>query len=335
MSQPLIETSPTPGSPGAADQGRGWTAMAQQATRWLLTVDGAAVLLVLAALGFAYWPTLVDLVGTWRKNPDYSHGFLVLPISAMIGARLWPDDRADGPRVFWPGLLLVALGLILRAFFQSRGNFWTTNATLLVTVAGVALSLLGPRTIRFIWPALAFLIFLLPLPTSINNSLSQPLQALATRASTLVLRASGLWVMPEGNVILVGREPLEVAEACNGLSMLMSLAATVAAAAALIPMATFKRIALLVSIIPVALLSNVVRISATAWAYHLWGAKVGSEYAHDLAGLLMMPLAMALVGLELWILSWLVIETAVAAPSAYAFGPGLDGVGRPIRGGAQ
>ena len=54
------------------------------------------------------------------------------------------------------------------------------------------------------------------------------------------LGLTGLWVMPEGNVILVGNERLEVAVACNGLSMLMSLAATVAATASLVPMVTLE-----------------------------------------------------------------------------------------------
>ena len=301
----------------------------QRLGRWLRSAEGLGVLAVACALGFAYWPTLVDLEGIWRREPDYSHGFLVLPIAALILSRLWPSNPADGPRIFWPGLGLVLAGLALRAFFQARGSYWSVNATLLVVVAGLALSALGPRTIRATWPAFAFLIFLLPLPTALNNSLSQPLQSLATLASSLTLRATGLWVLTEGNVILVGREPLEVAEACNGLSMLMSLAATVSAAAALIPMAPFKRIALLLSIVPVALLSNVLRITATAWAYHLFGAKVGSEWAHDLAGYLMMPLAMLLVGLELWLLSKLIVETDVEQTADLRFRPGFGPSGRP------
>ena len=100
-------------------------------------------------------------------------------------------------------------------------------------------------------------------------------------------------------MIMVGNERLEVAAACNGLSMLMSLAATVAATASLVPMANWKRILLLPSIIPIALGSNVLRIAATAWCYYQFGAEVGSKYAHDLAGWLMMPMAMLLVGLEL------------------------------------
>ena len=126
--------------------------------------------------------------------------------------------------------------------------------------------------------------------------------------SCALLKLTGLWVVAEGNVILVGGDPLEVAAACNGLSMLMCLAATVAAMTVLVAMAPWKRVVLFLSIIPIALISNILRISATAWCYHLFGAAVGGHFAHDAAGWLMMPMALALVGLELGLLSWLVIE---------------------------
>jgi exosortase/archaeosortase family protein len=75
-----------------------------------------------------------------------------------------------------------------------------------------------------------------------------------------------------------------------------------------VPMANWKRIVLLPSIIPIALGSNVLRIAATAWCYYKFGSAAGNKYAHDAAGWLMMPTAMVLVGLELAIMSWLVVE---------------------------
>jgi exosortase/archaeosortase family protein len=112
---------------------------------------------------------------------------------------------------------------------------------------------------------------------------------------------------------MVGNERLEVAAACNGLSMLMSLAATVAAAASLVPMSNWKRILLLLSIVPIALGCNILRIAATAWCCYKFGVDVGMQRAHDAAGWLMMPTAMILVGLELTIASWLIVESEDAA----------------------
>ena len=240
---------------------------------------------------------------------------------------LWkPGRRPRGgrPRPWLAGLAAGGgLALAARACFHERGQTWSESATLLPVVVGLGLARLGWRAMLRIWPAFAFLIFLYPLPPQVNTALSQPLQSLATRCACSLLRLTGLWVMPEGNVILVGNERLEVAAACNGLSMLMSLAATVAATASLVPMANWKRVVLLPSIIPIALGSNVLRIAATAWCYHRFGAEVGSKYAHDAAGWLMMPTAMVLVGLELAIMSWLIVESEEVGP-ARRTGSGLE-----------
>ena len=287
-------------------------------------VEVACLIVVLATLGYSYAPSFVSLYQTWVREPDYSHGFLVVPIALVIMGRLWPTDPACGPRVWLPGLSLVILGLGLRVWFHSFGQYWSETATLFLVILGLGLSWFGLRTMRAIWPAFAFLIFLFPLPSALNSAMSQPLQSIATKASTKVLQLSGLWVMPEGNVIMIGAERLEVAAACNGLSMLMSLAAAVVATASIVPMAIGKRLVLLATIIPIALVSNILRISATAWCYYQFGADVGSKYAHDAAGWLMMPTAMALVGLELLIMSWLVVEIRVKTPTSMA--PNFGGV---------
>ena len=86
----------------------------------------------------------------------------------------------------------------------------------------------------------------------------------------------------------------------------MTMAATITATIILIPLPTWKRITLLASTIPIAMLSNMLRIVATGWCYYLITGPKAKEWAHDLSGLLMMPLALILVGLELQLLSWLV-----------------------------
>ncbi len=290
-------------STGPAAQQPGWN------WRSVSPIEVACLGVVSLTLAYAYWPNLTSLVQTWWREPDYTHGFLVLPIALVIMARLWPEAGPASPRVWLPGLGLVVAALGLRAYFHHRGATWSETATFLLVVIGLGFSRLGWRTMRHVWPAFAFLLFWFPLPPAINGMLSQPLQSIATKAACLVLGATGLWVMPEGNVIMVGTSQLEVATACNGLSMLMSLAATVAATASIVPMANMKRLVLLASIVPIALASNVLRISATAWCYYQFGPKVGSEYAHDAAGWLMMPTAMGFVGLELLLMSWLIVES--------------------------
>src|SRR5262249_4861972 len=102
--------------------------------------------------------------------------------------------------------------------------------------------------------------------------------------------------------------PLDVALACSGLRMLMTLLTTATATTLLIPMPTWKRITLLVSAVPIAIVSNMARIVATGWCYYYFQGDRATEWAHDVSGWMMMPLALILVVLELSILSWLIPE---------------------------
>jgi exosortase len=279
-------------------------------SRWprVAPLELVGMVAVVGALVWTYKPNLEYLLQAWEQ-PDYTHGYLVLPIAAWIFWKRWrePGDVALTP--WWPGWLLVIAGLAARSYYQEAGKSWLEAVTMLPVVMGLVTARFGWRMMAKVWPAFAFLCFLYPLPPQLNTALSQPLQSLATTCACAFLKFTGLWVMPEGNVILVGNEKLEVAAACNGLSMLMSLAATVVAAASLYPMTNLKRVALLFSIIPIALGSNVLRIAATAWCYYRLGAEVGKNYVHDWAGWLMMPTALLLVWLELSIISWVVVET--------------------------
>jgi exosortase len=316
MNASEVKHDPSPAGDGPEAAESKPTGAAGDRSRHL--VEWAPVALVAAMIGFAYGPNLKGLYNTWTSDPDYSHGFLVIPISLAIFWRLWPGlaDRSTS-LIGWG---VVALALVARSVLHARGSLWSETATLFPLVVGLGLARLGWPIFRRVWPGFAFLLFLFPLPPAINATLSQPLQKVATVFSVLLLKGTGLWVMAEGNVIRVDSSRLEVQAACNGLAMLMSLAATVVAAASLIPMTNLKRGVLLLSIVPVALLSNVLRITATAWCYHLFGEKVGSTYAHDYAGLLMMPMAMTLVALELWIVSSLIVEVDEEKPAGGLLG---------------
>lgn len=264
-----------------------------------------------ALLVFAYLPNILSLAKVWENEPNYSHGFLVIPIAVVI---LW-RRITDHPFVWspskttWQTWTLLALLLAVRAFSYETGRAWTENITLIPVAACVTYAVGGRQLLSRAWPALAFLVFMFPLPDAVNSLVSQPLQQVATKGSCFILQLMGMWVIPAGNVINLtsphGPEQLEVALACNGLSMLMTLAATVTATVILIPMPLWKRIVVLLSALPIALISNVSRIVATGWCYYYVTDEAWRHRSHDWAGFLMMPLALALVGLEVWLLSWL------------------------------
>ena len=278
-------------------------------TAKLLAVGAAALVLVLA-----YMANFLVLVRFWQSDPNYSHGFLVIPISLYI---LWqqlasPEPKATDtivPAPWWGWLFLVPL-LAVRGIAYEWNAYWVETATILPVIAALTWSFGSWPLLRRIWPAIAFLVFMLPLPMSVNNLLALPLQKIAASSSNFLLQLSGMWVIQDGNVINLstprGMEPLDVAIACNGLRMLMTMAATVTATIILIPLPKWMRITLLLSVVPIALVSNMVRIVATGWCYYWITEPTARHWVHDLSGLIMPVLAMALVLLELGVLSWLV-----------------------------
>lgn len=294
------------------------------ARRWL------APTLVAASALAAYAPDLRELARRWADDPNSSHGFLVLPAAALI---LWVrraglDAASLRPNAWGWAPLLLTLGL--RAWLFERNEAWLGAATLIPAVASLALIFGGRRLALWSLPGWAFLVFLLPIPPRLNLILAGPLQRAATIGATAVLQALGLPVLAAGNVIHVGPTPLEVERACNGLSMLTSFAMLVAASTLLArARPAWERVALVLSTGPIALACNVLRIAATAWAYHAMGPERGERLAHDAAGWAMMPMALAMVWAELRLLSWLVVAEELPT------GPSRALIGRRAPAGAE
>lgn len=143
------------------------------------------------------------------------------------------------------------------------------------------------------------------------------LQYLATIVSTYVLQTIGVAAHCEGNRISVGELQMGVVDACSGLRMSTNLLALAVAILLVVRRPWWDRVILLLSAIPIALLVNVVRITATGLLHLTFGSDlVDTNHFHDWAGFLMMPLALLLLYIEIEILSRLVVEEEQGATAA-------------------
>jgi len=286
--------------------------------------EAAAAVAVVAALVAAYGTSFRQLVDQWSRDPNYSYGFLVVPTAAVILWSRWGLLDRSRLRPRWWGFLPLLAVVALRYPLYEWNEQYVETATIPLVAAGLALALGGWHLLRVALPSIAFLFFMLPLPPSVNQLVTRPLQTVATEGSVGLLQLIGLPVMAEGNVIVVGATPLEVARACNGLSMLLSFVTLIAAVAILFPRPAWERVVLLLSAVPIALVCNILRIAATALCYYYLGhdapAAGGNDAAawvldraHDLAGWAMMPVALGLVWLELKLFSWLFVEVEEVA----------------------
>jgi exosortase len=265
----------------------------------------AAVLL--AATCWAYGATFVELARRWSADPQYSHGYLVPLFAAWL---LWErrgllSDRPVGPT--WWGLSLLLAGATLRLIGGGFYLTWIDEVSLLLVLAGITAIVGGKAALRWAWPGIAFLAFMIPLPGRLNSALGGPLQRVGTTASTYLLQLLGFPAVAEGNVILLNDVELGIVEACSGLRMLVIFFALATAFALLLRRPLVIRLLLVLSAAPIALIANIVRITATGVLHETVGSEVANLVFHDLAGWLMMLLALGLLGLELLVLQRLIV----------------------------
>ena len=266
----------------------------------------------LAALGglviWAYLPMLRVFFDKWVNDPQYSHGFLV-PI--FSGYLLW-KDRQNGPLSLrplpWVGAALLAMTLGMRAVAGSILFHQLDAASLLVALAAVAIVAGGMPLLRRTGPAILFLVFMIPLPYELERNVGQPLKTAATVSSTYLLQTLGQPAIRDGNVILIDELRLGVVDACSGLKMLVTFAAFSVGAVLLMQRSHFEKLMVLLGIIPVAIASNVLRITGTGLGYTAFSGPEMREFIHNALGWLMMPIGLAMLGLEVWALRRLVVD---------------------------
>ena len=214
-------------------------------TAWRLAAAGVGLLL--AVVLWSYWTTLLRMADRWTTDPQYSHGFLV-PVFAL--AILW--NRRDQLRgAAWQpyllGLPLLLSGILIRLSAIQRDIEPLDAFSLLPTLFGLVLFVGGRSVLRWSWPALAFLAFMIPLPFFVDGALAQPLRRLATDMSAYALQTLGYPALAIGNTILLDQTPLGVAEACSGLGMLMTFVALSTALALISKAPLFVRLLLVVT----------------------------------------------------------------------------------------
>src|SRR5260370_691536 len=173
---------------------------------------------------------------------------------------------------------LVILGMLGWVLFTAR-------IFLLIMISGIIVFLAGWRVLRSIAFPIAYLFFMIPLPALVYYQLTFPLQLLASRLGARGLVMLCVHTMREGNLLILPNATLGVFEACSGVRSLLSLLAAVVAFGYLAERRRWIRCLLVVLTIPIAILSNGLRLIATGVLSFVFGPEVYSGATHTVLGL--------------------------------------------------
>ncbi|MGA2369658.1 MAG: exosortase A [Candidatus Korobacteraceae bacterium] len=242
-------------------------------------------LLLVAVLILLYASVLKLLVYQWYNDPDYSHGFLVPVLSAFL---IWQrrDKLRLVPRQPSPwGMVIVACSLGLLFLGSLGAELSMARLSMLGTICGLIVYFAGSKFLRAMAFPLAFLLFAIPIPTVVYNSIVFPLQFIASRFAVRALELLNLFpVMREGNVLVLPHMHLEVVEACSGIRSLMSLLALAAGYGYLVERSVPVRCFLILAMVPLAIISNGTRVMITAIMANYIGPKAAEGFMHEFSG---------------------------------------------------
>lgn len=147
---------------------------------------------------------------------------------------------------------------------------------------------------------LLFLLFMVPLPGVVVISASFYLKLLAAKMATALLNMGAIPAIQTGSTIHLPGVSILIDDTCSGLRSLISLTALSVLWAMLMPASTkmWKKLVLVSATVPVALVSNMIRILALVLFAMNLGPEAAQGFLHYGSGLVVFGVAIA-------VLAWL------------------------------
>jgi len=290
----------------------------------MLGLLSPAALAACAAIGVAFIALFFNWLRhqnhwSWNKSEDWGHAYVVPLVSAFMIWRRREDIRATVVRPFWPGLLPLMLGLVCFTFFLIYvPNHMLQGLSMLLTLAGAALTVLGPAAFRWVVLPIGFLVLAITISEMIMIRITFQLQLIASAGAEIVLEVLAIFlgfdVTRDGNILSIVTDgethQMNVAEACSGMRMVIAFLALASAVAVLGSRRWWKRLMLIQLSLPVALLMNVIRVSVLGLLM-LVDPSLAEGDAHTTIGTILLIPSLALFMLVIWVLNKIAPEESI------------------------
>lgn len=270
-------------------------------------------LIVLASLSFvATWSIWKGIAQYAIGSAEQSH-VLIAPVVILWLAWLRRERlRRWAPRWTYAGSALVLVGWFVAWLGFTRSLLVVQQFGAILLVVTAALTVLGWEFFRRLAPSIVAMCFLLPIPGYVRQEISVPLQQITAYITAFVLDIVGFPVTRAGTILVINGQEVAVAEACNGMRMVSSLAIVSYAFVFSVPMRQWVRVFILLVSPLVAVACNVLRVVPSTLLYGYADHNLASLF-HDLSGWAMLFVALGALWLMLATLRWIDISVTPCA----------------------
>lgn len=289
-------------------------------------------ILILAGLCAVYVPTFYDLFhGAWstEKNAQgpivmgVAFYFLYYRVKQLLERGLF--ERSPAPVA---GSLMLGFGLLCYAVGRSQSVLLLEVGSLVAVLSGMVVAFYGMRTWSRMWFAFFFMLFMIPLPVSVVDAVTQPLKIGVSYATEHLLYWAGYPIGRSGVILTIGQYQLLVADACAGLNSLFVLEALGLLYMNLVRHSSVVRnVVLATLIVPISFAANTIRIIFLALITYYLGDAAGQGFVHGFSGIVLFLSALLLIISVDGVISRLVRDKAVTqTPPA-----GLSSASKSVR----
>jgi len=236
----------------------------------------------------------------------YSHGFIVPLVSLFLIYQQKDRLSQVKQRSSKIGLFVIFFALLLHVLGTALYIFSVSGFSLFFLAIGLSLFIFGEETTKIIWFPLFFLVFMFPLPMAMISLIAFPLKIFAAKAGVFAVSLFGVPVHGEGFNIFIPAGHLLVGNPCSGLRSLIAFLALGSIFAYMAPLTSARKWALFLLSIPIALLSNIVRVPILILVSHYWGLKSAAPdtLVHTGSGVLVFVLGFLLLLFTAKVLEW-------------------------------
>ena len=220
----------------------------------------------------------------WMTNGDYSYGILIPLISLYF---LWEQKNILANtriRSYWPILPVLVLFILISLYgiLGSSGNVAMPALPILIILFSIFC--FGLEFLKKAALPLCFLIFMIPLPASLDRTIGVFLKSISSDVGGLLLRALGYSVYVSGNVIDLGVTKLQVVDACSGLRFVFPLLALGVVYSKFFEKVFWKQVVCVLITVPIAILTNILRIAIAGILTYSFGSEMAEGFFHDFQG---------------------------------------------------
>jgi exosortase len=219
---------------------------------------------LIATLIVVWIPGMLQLAEVWSSLEYASHGFLV-PFVALWAATAHREElRELGSRPLAGGVFLMGFVAVCYLAALVLGSSTLLGLVAVVTVVTSVLALRGVAWVSTLRFSLGYLLFMVPLPIGWVTPVIVQLQLLVSSIGMEILQYGGVAIFREGNVLtLPGGQSLFVAEACSGITSLITLMPIGVFIAYFTESILWRRLVLVGAVLPIALAGNLLRVILT------------------------------------------------------------------------